>query len=93
MDSSSEDGEETFCLVCTEPFSKSKFKEVWIQCTRCKMWAHKLCTSRDSLANMFYVCDNCDSNGENDSNKESDDLLTYCLTVETNELFMCHFLL
>ena len=69
MDSSSEDDEETFCLVCTEPFSNSKSKEKWIQCTRCKMWAHELCTSRDSFANVFYVCDNCDS----DSDMEPDE--------------------
>jgi len=72
VDSSSED-DDTFCLVCTEPFSNSKSKEVWIQCTRCKMWAHELCTSRDSLANMFYVCDNCDSDCDSDSDMESDD--------------------
>jgi len=67
--SSSEDDEETFCLVCMEPFSNSRSKEVWIQCTSCKMWAHELCTARDSLANMFYVCDNCES----DSDMEPDD--------------------
>ena len=73
VDSSSEDDEDTFCLVCTEPFSNSKSKEVWIQCTRCKMWAHELCTSRDSIANMFYVCDNCDSDADMESDMESDD--------------------
>ena len=66
MDSSSEDDEEAFCLVCTEPYSNSRSKEVWIQCTKCEMWAHELCTDR--VKNTFYVCDNCDS----DSDVESD---------------------
>ena len=61
IDSYSEDDEEIFFLVCNEPFSNSKCKEVWIQCTMCNIWAHELSTSRDSFANMFYVCDNCDS--------------------------------
>jgi len=65
MDSSSDDDEdETFCLVRVEPYSNSRPKEVWVQCTSCKMWAHELCTSRDSLANMFYVCENCDSDSD-----------------------------
>jgi len=45
-----------------EPFSNSRLKEVWIQCTVCKMWVNELCTSAEK--NMFYVCDNCDSDME-----------------------------
>jgi len=62
VDSSSSEEEETFCFVCTEPFSNSRSKEVWIQCTECRMWAHQLCTSVEK--NTFYVCDNCESDTE-----------------------------
>ena len=67
---SSSDEEETFCLVCTEPYSNSKSKEVWIQCTRCSMWAHELCTSAEK--NMFYVCENCDSDSDMESLPDND---------------------
>lgn len=41
---SEDEDEESFCLVCLEPFSNSSPKKVWVQCTVCKLWAHELCT-------------------------------------------------
>lgn len=55
QDSSDED--ETFCLVCVEPYSNSAPGERWIQCIRCKLWSHEECCD----VNVFYVCHNCDS--------------------------------
>lgn len=55
-DSDSE--EETFCLVCVEPYSNSKAREKWIRCVTCKRWAHLLCTASEG---DYYLCQNCDS--------------------------------
>ena len=60
QESSSEE-EETFCLVCDGNYSNSK--DSWLQCTRCKRWAHEKCANR----NLFYVCHNCDSDDDDDS--------------------------
>jgi len=50
--------DECFCLVCLEPFSNSRPREKWIQCTECKEWSHKECTAGN---NIHYVCHNYDS--------------------------------
>jgi len=55
--SESEEEEETFCLVCAEPFSNSRPGEKWVQCVDCHMWAHVECTD----GSVMYVCQNCDS--------------------------------
>jgi len=52
--------EETFCLVCTEPYSNSRAREKWVQCTACHMWAHEACTD----GNCSYICHNCDSDDD-----------------------------
>lgn len=54
---SSEEEDDALCLVCGDKFDDSAPNEVWIQCTRCKNWAHEKC-GRGSL---FYVCENCDA--------------------------------
>ena len=48
---------DTFCLICTEPFSNSRPKEKWVQCIVCHLWAHEACTD----GNLRFVCQNCDS--------------------------------
>ncbi|CAG2204629.1 unnamed protein product [Mytilus edulis] len=53
----SDDEDECFCLVCLEPYSNSKSRESWIQCTSCKEWAHEECTKGDKI----FICHNCDS--------------------------------
>ncbi|XP_071945228.1 uncharacterized protein [Antedon mediterranea] len=58
-ESSSDEDNDDFCLVCMEPYSNSRSKEVWVQCLDCKMWAHEDCTT--GLA--VYVCHNCESSG------------------------------
>lgn len=58
--SSSED-EETFCLICFEAWSSSKPNEKWIQCTKCKLWAHQNCVGK---VNLFFQCKNCESDND-----------------------------
>lgn len=62
VEEESSDEEDSLCLVCMEPFSKSKPQEVWIQCRMCKLWAHECCTDKD----LFYTCPNCDSDDDLD---------------------------
>lgn len=57
-DSDSE--EECYCLVCVEPYSNSRSKEEWVQCTTCRGWAHKECTD----GSQYYVCHNCMSESD-----------------------------
>lgn len=52
-ESSSEEEEDTFCLVCCEKYTSNE----WVQCTDCKMWAHCECAGRDPR----YVCKNCET--------------------------------
>ncbi|KAK8738429.1 hypothetical protein OTU49_003872 [Cherax quadricarinatus] len=61
-DEESSDGEDSLCLVCMGPFSKSKPREVWIQCRMCKLRAHEAGTDEE----LFYTCPNCDSDDDFD---------------------------
>ncbi|XP_045445765.1 uncharacterized protein LOC123653829 [Melitaea cinxia] len=54
---SSSEEEDCYCLVCMSAYSKSRPREKWIQCTKCKIWAHEECTK----GYLSYVCHNCDS--------------------------------
>uniref|UniRef100_A0A2S2NP39 Jerky-like n=1 Tax=Schizaphis graminum TaxID=13262 RepID=A0A2S2NP39_SCHGA len=56
----SEEEDETFCLVCGDTYSNSKNKETWIQCLKCKFWAHENCTDLTKMT-AFYKCDNCEA--------------------------------
>jgi len=49
------DDEETFCLVCTEPYSNSRAREKWVQCTACHMWAHEACTDAVAVTSATNV--------------------------------------
>lgn len=62
-DVSSDEAEDVPCLVCMESYSKSLPGDDWIQCTKCKMWAHTRCSTGDLL---FYSCTNCNSDDETD---------------------------
>ena len=54
-DLSSDEDEEWHCLICGEPFSNSRSREVWVQCVLCRDWAHGECTE----GNANYICENC----------------------------------
>ena len=56
-ESGSSEDEEWPCLICGEPFSNSKSREVWVQCQQCLKWAHDDCT----LGSPYFICPNCES--------------------------------
>lgn len=56
-DTSEEENDETFCLVCLEAYTSSKGGEKWVQCIECKNWSHEECTKQNNL----YICHNCES--------------------------------
>ena len=58
----SSDDEECFCLICTEPFSKSLSGEKWIQCILCNGWAQVECTRLSR--HESFTCQNCDSDDD-----------------------------
>ena len=60
LESSDSDEEDTFCLMCMEPYSNSKPGEPWIQCRSCLMWAHEKCSD----GNLLFICENCDSTND-----------------------------
>ena len=47
-----EENSDTACLVCGE-----RYTEEWIQCGRCKLWAHEACA--DVGDPLYYFCDIC----------------------------------
>ncbi|KAK6191085.1 hypothetical protein SNE40_002832 [Patella caerulea] len=54
------DDEEWPCIICCEPYSRTRPGEVWIQCQVCLKWAHELCTS----GTRQFICPNCESDDE-----------------------------
>jgi len=54
--------DESFCIYCCEPYSNSRSREKWIQCTVCHMWAHLQCT--DQTKNLYFICQNCESDDD-----------------------------
>ncbi|KAB0802688.1 hypothetical protein PPYR_04874 [Photinus pyralis] len=63
-DSSDED---TFCLICAEPYSNSRPGGKWIRCTTCRQWAHEECT--DGMNPIFFQCPNS-STGKREQKKK-----------------------
>ena len=53
--SSDKEDDDTYCLVCLDPFSNSKSREQWVQCFQCKKWSHEKCVE----AGTTYICHNC----------------------------------
>ncbi len=51
--------ENSLCIICLEPFSNSRPREKWIQCSSCKRWSHEDCA--DVPLNGLYTCYNCTS--------------------------------
>ena len=57
--SSQEDSEsDAECIYCNDMYSNSQEKEGWIQCTKCRNWAHEAC-SNVTEENDDFVCDIC----------------------------------
>ncbi|KAL4223621.1 hypothetical protein ACF0H5_017090 [Mactra antiquata] len=54
-DSSDED--EWPCIICCEPYSHSRPRDVWVECQVCKLWAHEQCTPGTAQ----FICPNCES--------------------------------
>lgn len=52
--------EETYCLCCLDSYSSSAPGEIWIQCLKCKLWAHESCASKKKR----FVCSNCISDAK-----------------------------
>jgi len=49
---------ETFCLMCSGPYSQSRKSEKdWVQCLQCKLWAHVACTTKKNLDT--FTCAMC----------------------------------
>ena len=43
------------CLVCDELYSENIDGESWIQCLKCKEWAHEKCVN----VRKIYICVEC----------------------------------
>lgn len=61
-DTSSSDDEDWYCLICVEPYSNSRPREKWIQCSTCRVWSHEECSGTDRA--LYYICHNCESDDE-----------------------------
>ena len=48
-------GDDCRCLVCGDFYHNSASGEEWVQCVRCKQWAHFACTD----GSQPYLCDFC----------------------------------
>jgi len=59
VSSDDSDEEETYCLICADLYSNSKQGETWIQCKKCKLWAHEDCTNQ--MFTAHYTCENCEA--------------------------------
>ena len=57
QDMSDDEDEDWPCLICCEPYSRTRPRDVWVQCQLCLHWAHEECTPGEPQ----FVCPNCDS--------------------------------
>ena len=49
--------QEWFCIICSDSYSNSAPREIWLQCHNCKGWAHEACTDAEG---SNYICEKCD---------------------------------
>lgn len=54
----SDNEEDCPCLYCNDLFSRSKSKELWLQCQLCQKWAHGECAGVPRKTKV-YVCELC----------------------------------
>ena len=52
-----DENNDCFCLLCSEPWSNSRPKEKWIRCGLCQLWAHEDCA--DTHGQTAYMCHLC----------------------------------
>lgn len=57
VESESEEEDDALCIICLEPYSKSKPGQNWIQCISCRKWAHIECGKDCTM----YTCIHCTS--------------------------------
>lgn len=50
---------EYYCLICAEKYEDPPVED-WIECHKCRLWAHENCTSGESTSKGF-LCDFCRS--------------------------------
>lgn len=62
LESSDDETEDSLCPYCLESYTESS-RVTWIQCNKCKKWAHEKCAHK--LRFDFFYCLNCDSDDEN----------------------------
>jgi hypothetical protein len=55
---SANDPENPACLYCSELFSSSRAREIWVKCDECNRWAHMECAGLNRKARNFS-CDFC----------------------------------
>ncbi|XP_069678768.1 uncharacterized protein [Periplaneta americana] len=53
-----DDDDDPACIYCNSLYSGSKYRENWIQCQKCRLWAHTECAGINRRAKT-YVCELC----------------------------------
>lgn len=53
-----DDEDDVGCLYCNDLYSRSKSKEAWISCQKCRSWCHCECAGVDKRVKKF-VCELC----------------------------------
>ncbi|KAG5899283.1 hypothetical protein JTB14_012284 [Gonioctena quinquepunctata] len=55
----SDNDDDPECILCGETYLCFHKDDGWIQCSKCKKWAHEACAGVDENDADFYICDCC----------------------------------